>query len=341
MPVQKQKITAVLFSLVSISAVLGVTSCSSNTIALDKSNSFDIKIDGSKTLAPITTAVVEEFTKSKDGKIKISVDAEGTGKGLQKFCRGEADIANTSRPIQEKEIIACKGKGIDFLELPIAYDALTLVINPANTWATKLKLEDLKKMWGAEAQGKILKWKEVRSDFPDFPLRLFGAASNSGTFDYFTETINGKGKVGRIDYLASEDNDLIRKGVEADENAIGYVGYSYYEANKDKIKAVEIDAGKGPVLPSINTIKNTTYQPFSRPLFIYISSKSIEKPNVKKFVEYYLANASKISTSKNYVPLPTAVYSRISERAKSKKFGSVFGSKEAVGLKMEDILSKM
>jgi phosphate transport system substrate-binding protein len=357
MSVKKQKFTAVLFPTVLLVAVLGVTSCDNNASkapgqagespvagqaspAGNTAASGDIKVDGSSTVFPITEAAAEEFQKNKGGKTKVSVGVSGTGGGFKKFCRGETDISNASRPILQKEIDACKEKGIEYLELPIAYDAITVVINPANTWATTLKMDELKKMWEPAAQGKLMNWKDVKAGFPDAPLRLFGAGTSSGTFDYFTEAVNGKAKSGRGDYTASEDDNTLVKGIGGDKNAIGYFGYSYYEANKTKLKAVGIDSGKGAVLPSVETVKNGTYSPLSRPLFIYVSSKALEKTEVKEFVDYYLANAAKISAATKYIPLPAAAYTKITEKATAKKLGTVFGGKEAVGLKIEEILSK-
>jgi phosphate transport system substrate-binding protein len=358
MSVKKQKFTAALLSTVLLAAVLGVTSCNNSATqapekageksaagqespAGDKAaDSGDIKIDGSSTVFPITEAVSEDFQKTKGGKIKVSVGVSGTGGGFKKFCRGETDLANASRPILQKEIDACKEKGIEYLELPIAYDALTVVVNNANTWAKTLTVAELKKMWGPEAQGKVKNWKEIRADFPDAPMKLFGAGSSSGTFDYFTEAINGKAKVGRGDYTASEDDNTLVKGVGADKGALGYFGYSYYEANKTKLKAVGIDGGKGAVLPSVETVKNGTYNPLSRPLFVYVSSKALDKPDVKEFVDFYMTNAAKFSASTKYIPLPADAYTKIAEKAKAKKLGTVFGGKEAVGLKIEEILNK-
>ncbi len=357
MSVKKQKFTAVLLSTVLLTAVLGVTSCDNkatkapdkagetpaagnNSPAGDKTASSEIKIDGSSTVFPITEAVAEAFQKSKGGKTRVSVGVSGTGGGFKKFCRGETDISDASRPILQKEIDACKEKGIEYLELPIAYDAITVVVNASNTWAGTLKMDELKKMWEPAAQGKVNNWKDIRAGFPDAPLKLFGAGTSSGTFDYFTEAVNGKAKAGRGDYTASEDDNTLVKGIAGDKNALGYFGYSYYEANKAKLKAVGIDSGKGAVLPSVEAVKDGTYSPLSRPLFIYVNSKALDKPDVKEFVEYYMTNADKFSTSTKYIPLPAAVYTKIAEKAKAKKLGTVFGGKEAVGLKIEEILNK-
>jgi phosphate transport system substrate-binding protein len=299
----------------------------------------DIKIDGSSTVFPISEAIAESFGKANADK-KVSVGTSGTGGGFKKFCRGETDISNASRPILQKEIDECKAKGIDYLEIPIAYDALTVVINPANTWAATMKVADLKKMWEPAATAKVMKWKDVNPAYPDAKMTLFGAGKASGTFDYFTEAINGKAKESRTDYTATEDDNVTVKGVSGDKNALGYFGYSYYEANKTKLKAVGIDGGKGAVLPSIETVKNGTYAPLSRPLFIYVSSKSLEKPGVKEFVDYYMAQVPKASAETKYIPLPETAYTKINEKVKAKKLGTVFGGKEAIGLKIDEILAK-
>jgi phosphate transport system substrate-binding protein len=301
---------------------------------------MEVKVDGSTTVYPISEAVAEEFQNSQPGKAKVVIGQSGTGGGFKKFCRGETDISNASRPILEKEIADCKAQGVEYIELPIAYDALTVVINPANTWAGTLKMADLKKMWEPAAQGKVMKWKDVNPSFPDAPLTLFGAGSSSGTFDYFTEAVNGKAKATRGDYTPNEDDNVLVSGVSGDKNALAYFGYSYYETNKAKLKAVAIDSGKGGVLPSVATVKDGTYSPLARPLFIYVSAKSMDKPDVKAFVDYYLANAAKISAEVKYIPLTDAIYAKVQERAKAKTLGTVFGGKEAVGLKIDEMLAK-
>jgi phosphate transport system substrate-binding protein len=304
-----------------------------------KAASGNISIDGSSTVFPLSEKIAEDFGKANPGK-RAAVASSGTGSGFKKFCRGEIDISNASRPILQKEIDACKEKGIEFLEIPIAYDAITVVINPANTWAKTMKVEDLKKMWGKDAMSKVKTWKDVNPSFPDAKLTLFGPGSASGTFDYFTEAINGKAKEGRGDYTATEDDNVIVKGVTSDKNALGYFGFAYYEANKAKLTAVGIDNGKGAVLPSVATVKDGAYTPLSRPLFMYVSSKSLDKPDVKAFVDYFLTAVPAASTAKKYIPLPDNAYTKITEKVKAKKLGTVFGGKEAIGLKIDEILSK-
>ncbi len=299
-----------------------------------------VKIDGSSTVFPITEAVAEEFQAAKRGAVNVTVGISGTGGGFKKFCRGEIDIADASRPIVKKEMDACREAGIQYIELPVAYDALTVVINPKNDWVKSLTIADLKKMWEPAAQGTITTWKQVRPEWPDKPLVLFGAGSDSGTFDYFTEAVTGKSKSSRGDYTASEDDSVLVKGIVGEKNALGYFGYAYYAENAEKLKAVPIDGGKGPVMPSQQTVNDGTYQPLSRPIFIYVSAKSLDKPEVKEFVEFYLKQAAKLVKEVSYVPLPAKAYTLSLEHFKNRKLGTVFGGKSEVGLTVEELLTR-
>src|SRR5688572_5832504 len=219
-----------------------------------------VKIDGSSTVYPVTEGVAEDFQKAKKGAVKVTVGISGTGGGFKKFCRGETDISNASRPIQKKEMEDCKAAGIEYFELPVAFDALTVVINPKNNFIKQLSVEELKTMWEPAAQGKVTNWKQVNPAFPDAPLKLFGAGADSGTFDYFTEAVTGKSKSSRGDFTASEDDNVLVQGISNDRNALGFFGYAYYAENKDKLKAVAVDNGKGPVAPSEKTVLDGTYQ---------------------------------------------------------------------------------
>ena len=300
-----------------------------------------IQIDGSSTVFPITEAVAEEFQKSKKGKIKVTVGIAGTGGGFKKFCRGEIDISDASRPILKSEIDVCKQSGVQFFELPIAYDALTVIVNPKNDWVKAVTVPDLKKMWEPGAQGKITNWNQVRSEWPNNPLKLFGPGADSGTFDYFTEAIVGKAKSSRGDFTASEDDNVLVQGVANDRNALGYFGFAYYIENQGKLKAVAIDDGKGPVLPSAKTVEDGTYQPLSRPIFIYVSKKSYDsKPEVKEFVEYYLKQGPQLIKQVKYVPLPQTAYTMSMDHLKKGKLGTVFGGEAEVGVKIEDLLKR-
>ncbi len=268
-----------------------------------------IKVDGSSTVFPITEAVAEEF--GKQGKGKVIVGISGTGGGFKRFCRGETDISDASRPIKQKEIDACREGGVQYIELPVAYDGLAVIVNPRNTWVNYLTVEELKKIWEPNAQNVIMKWNQVRSGFPAEDLQLFGPGTDSGTFDYFTEVINGKAASSRGDFTASEDDNVLVEGVASSEGGLGYFGLAYYEENAGKLKIVPVKAAGGAqaVTPSKETVLEGSYTPLSRPLFIYVSKNSLKtKPAVKSFVQYYLQNAAVLSEEVGYVPLPQSEY---------------------------------
>lgn len=300
-----------------------------------------IKIDGSSTVYPITEAVAEEYQKMKKGEVNVTVGISGTGGGFKKFCRAETDISDASRPILQKEIDVCKEQGVEYIELPVAYDGLAVIVNPKNTWVTSMTVDDLKKIWEPAAQGAVMKWNQVRSEWPDAALKLFGPGADSGTFDYFTEAVNGKSKASRGDFTASEDDNVLVQGIAGDKNALGYFGLAYYEENKDKLKVVPVvnpATGKA-VIPSLATVMDGSYNPLSRPLFIYVNKKSAaEKPEVKEFVDYYLKNAPKLTQEVKYVPLPSSAYKLTEARFTKMKTGSMFEGKESVGLKIEELL---
>ena len=301
-----------------------------------------VKIDGSSTVYPISEAVAEEFQKMKRGAIKVTVGISGTGGGFKKFCRGETDISDASRPISAKEMKACAEAGIKYVELPVAFDALTVVINPKNTWIKEFKVEELKKMWEPGAQGKVTHWNQINPAWPNAPLKLFGPGADSGTFDYFTDAINGKEKASRGDFTASEDDNVLVQGVSRDVNAIGYFGLAYYVENKDKLKAVPI-VNKGSsrgVSPSLETVMDGTYQPLARPIFIYVSDKALAKPEVKEFVEYYIKHAPKLVKEVGYVPLSSSHYEQAARNFGSKKLGTGFGGKSEVGVRVEELLAR-
>ncbi len=301
-----------------------------------------VKVDGSSTVFPVTEGVAEDFQKAKKGAIKVTVGISGTGGGFKKFCRGETDVQNASRPILKKEMEDCKAAGIEYFELPVAFDALTVVVNPKNAFLKQLSVEELKKMWEPAAQGKITTWNQVNPAFPAEKITLFGAGSDSGTFDYFTEAINGKAKASRGDYSATEDDHVTVKGVAGNVNALGYLGYAYYAENQKDLKAVAIieKAGKPAVVPSEQSVLAGTYQPLSRPIFIYVSSKAMAKPEVKAFVEYYMTEGPKIAKEVKYVPLPAGAYkSNLEHLAKGKK-GTVFGGEAEVGVTIDALLAR-
>ncbi|NJK49405.1 PstS family phosphate ABC transporter substrate-binding protein [Candidatus Gracilibacteria bacterium] len=296
-----------------------------------------IKVDGSSTVYPITEAVAEDFQATGGGE-RVTVGLSGTGGGFKKFCAGETDISNASRPIKDEEIQACKAAGINYIELPVAYDALTVVVNPQNNWISSMTVAELKKLWEPAAQGKITNWSQVRSGWPNAPIKLFGPGADSGTFDYFTDAIVGEEGASRTDYLPSEDDNVLVQGVSRDKNALGYFGFAYYEANKDKLKSIGIDGGKGAVMPSAAAVQNGTYQPLSRPLFIYVSSKAAQRPEVKKFVEFFMTQGASLVQEVGYVPLPAQAYQLAMKNFNSNKMGSIFAGRETVGVRIEQLL---
>lgn len=301
-----------------------------------------VKIDGSSTVYPITEAVAEEFQKAKKNAIKVTVGISGTGGGFKKFCRGETDFSNASRPITAKEMEDCKAAGVEYIEMPVAYDALTVVINPKNTFLKQVTVDELKKMWEPASQGKVMKWNEVNPAWPDAPMKLFGAGADSGTFEYFTEAIVGKPKSSRGDFTASEDDNVLVQGVSRDVNALGYFGYAYYAENMSRLKGLPIvnpKTGKA-VEPSGANVENASYQPLSRPIFVYVKKSSLDKPEVREFVDFYMKNAEKLVREVKYVPLPKSAYDGNLKHVKDNKIGTVFGGKNEVGITIEELMKR-
>ncbi len=300
-----------------------------------------VKIDGSSTVFPITEAVAEEFQKSKKGAVRVTVGISGTGGGFKKFCRGEIDISDASRPILKKEMDDCKAAGIKYIELPIAFDALTVVMNPKNTFLKEIKVSELKTIWEPAAQTKVTKWNQVNAAWPDQNLKLYGPGADSGTFDYFTEAVVGKAKSSRGDYTASEDDNVLVQGVSRDAGGLGYFGFAYYVENKDKLKAVPVVNSKGKaVLPSLETVIDGSYEPLSRPIFIYVNAKAVDRPEVKEFVEFYLKQGGKLAKEVKYVPLSDADYKHAMDNFGKKKTGTAFGGEAEVGVKVADLLKR-
>jgi phosphate transport system substrate-binding protein len=325
----------------SISLISAATIAFAGLALAPQADAQVIKVDGSSTVFPITEAVAEEFQIMKRGKVRVTVGVSGTGGGFKKFCRGETDVQDASRPILTAEMEACRAAGIKYYELPVAYDALTVVVNPANDWVTQLTVEELKKMWEPAAQGKIKTWKQINPKWPDVPLALFGPGSDSGTFDYFTEAVTGKAKSSRGDFTASEDDNVLVQGVASNKGALGYFGYAYYQPNADKLKAVPIvnKAGK-PVGPSLASVVDGSYEPLSRPIFIYVSEAAAKKPEVREFVQYYLTEGVPLIEEVKYVPLPKQAYDLATKHFKEGKLGTGFGGVPEVGLKVEELLAR-
>lgn len=294
------RLTKVLF----FSAIITLISCGGEKPGEQGTNELTgaVSIDGSSTVYPISEAVAEEFMAANP-KVRVTVGESGTGAGFLKFGRGEIDINDASRPIKSKEDSLAKATNISYHEIMVAYDGLAVVVNPKNTWCNDMTVAELKMLWEPAAQGKIMKWNQIRADWPNEEIHLFGAGTQSGTFDYFTEAIVGKSKECRGDYTASEDDNVLVQGVASDANALGFFGLAYFENNKDKIKLVGIDNGQGPILPTLETVKNKSYSPLSRPLFIYVNSVAAARSEVVAFTTYYLQNAAVLSKEVGYVPM--------------------------------------
>ncbi len=277
------------------------TSQQTSTVKL----SGTIEIDGSSTVFPVTQAVAEEFQKINTD-VRVNVGISGTGGGFKRFTKGETDINDASRPISTSEIELTKTNKINYVELKIALDGIAVVVNPKNTWVNYLTTAELKMIWNANST--VTKWSDVRPTWPDQPLNLYGPGTDSGTFDYFTEVINGKTKSSRADFTASEDDNILVQGITGDTNSLGYFGYAYYAENEAKLKVVPIDSGAGPVTPNDSTITSNTYTPLSRPLFIYVNTASLERPEMTAFVEFYMVNGEALVHEVGYTPLASQVY---------------------------------
>lgn len=302
-----------------------------------------IKIDGSSTVFPITQAVAEEFQIAKGGRVTVGVS--GTGGGFKKFCRGETVISGASRPIKPSEVKQCKSAGIDFIELPIAYDGIAVVVNKSADWVDSITVAELKTMWSPEAEDKIMKWSDLREGWPDKSLSLLGPGVDSGTYDYFTKAIVGVEHSSRGDFAPNEDDNVLVHGVSTNTGALGYFGLAYYTENKDKLKLMAVDDGKegngaGPIAPTLETVANGTYQPLSRPIFIYVSKKAIERPEVKAFVEFYLSEGQALVAEVGYIPFSKDAYSLISKRFSRGTTGSLFTGGSKVGATIESMLAQ-
>ena len=323
-----------------ISACGGNVTPTSSTQTSVPDVSGTIQIDGSSTVFPIIEAVAEEFGIVTGGDVRVLVGISGTGGGFSKFCSGETDITNAYRPVKPSEVDACAEEEIDFVEIPVALDGLSVTVNLGNDFVDCLTVSQLETMWSPASEGIIDHWNQVRSDWPDERMTLYGPGVDSGTFDYFTEVVNGKSQSSRGDFIASENDNVLVQGVSGDENSIGYFGYSYYIENQDKLKAVGIDNGKGCVKPSGETINDGTYAPFSRPLFLYIRTDDVGRPAVREFMRFFLSETgSELVTDVGYLPLPEKTRRLALDRFETGKSGSIFGGDNPQRGPLDEVLT--
>ncbi len=297
-----------------------------------------VLVDGSSTVAPITQAVAEDFQAQNSG-VRVAVGISGSGGGFKKFCRGETDVANASRPIKASEMELCEANGVNFIELPVAFDGLAVVVNPDNAFVDCLTLTELGAVWNPQAEDTVMNWAQVRGSFPDKALVLYGPGPDSGSYDYFTEAVVGEAGASRGDFTPSEDDNVLVQGVAGDSGALGYFGLAYFEANRDKLKVVRIDGGEGCVEPTATTVADGSYQPLSRPLLIYINDKSaLARPEIDAFVRYYFDHAAELSAAVGYVPLPEEIYALALQRYERGTLGTVFETGGQVGVSLGDLL---
>jgi phosphate transport system substrate-binding protein len=328
-----------------LTAALAACGGSGGPDAQSNARGADIRVDGSSTVFVLSEAVAEEFTKAGH-RTRVTVGQSGTGGGFQKFCRGETDVSDASRPIRPPEIAACRAAGIDFFEIPVAYDGIAIVVNPKATWINDITVAELKALWAPEAQGKLRRWSDVRAGWPDREIHLFGAGVDSGTYDYFTEAIVGKEGASRGDFTSSEDDNVLVQGVAGDELALGFLPFAFYNENQTRLKLVAVDNGNpadgaGPIAPSFETIRTGAYQPLSRPLFVYVSGKALARPEVQQFADFYIANVGALAEEVGYVQLGNEGYRLVAEHFNKRRTGTLFGDGGSqVGLTIEQLLAK-
>ncbi|HEX7051612.1 MAG TPA: PstS family phosphate ABC transporter substrate-binding protein [Longimicrobiales bacterium] len=295
-----------------VSIAIGAAGCGERRGAGGGELSGSIRIDGSSTVFPLTAAVAEEFILAGGRGVRLTVGVSGTGGGFSRFCGGEIEIADASRPITETERAACARNGVEFLEVPVAYDGIVVVVNPQNTWTDCLTVQELRRIW--RPASTVERWSDVRAAWPAEEIHLYGPGTDSGTFDYFTEAIVGEADASRPDFTASEDDNVLIQGVAGDPHALGYFGFAFYQENRGQLGLVAVDGGRGCVTPTPQTIQTGTYAPLSRPIFIYVDRAALERPEVRAFVRFYLENAATLAPAVGYVALDAAQYRRGLER---------------------------
>ena len=296
---------------------------------------FTIQIDGSSTVFPISEAVAEGFQQQTQGRIRVAVGESGSSAGLRRFCRGEIHIADSSRPIRSSEMATCAAAGIQYVEIPVAFDGLTVVVHPSNP-LNSLTVAQLRQIWSPGS--RVDNFSDVGG--PNLGMQLFGPGSASGTFEYFTEAVNGTARSSRTDYTPSEDDNVLVQGVANNTGGMAYFGMAYYEENRNRLKAIAVDGGNGPVLPSRQTVENGSYSPLSRPIFIYVNAGALRRPQVQQFVQYYINNAAAVSARVGYVPLPASAYAAYLQRAQRRTPGTAFGGRAVIGASIEEVVNR-
>lgn len=323
--------------------VLLLAACSGEPTHSPEANT-PIAIDGSSTVYPITEAVAEAF-RVREPQVRLTIGVSGTGGGMKKLCAGEVAVAGASRPIKVPEVEACAARGISFLELPVAYDGIAVVTHPSATWMDHVTVDELRTLWRPEAQQVVTKWSSVRPGWPEEPIHLFGPGVDSGTYDYFTAAIVGVEHSSRGDFTSSEDDNVLVQGVASDASALGFFGLAWYEENRDRLRLVPVDDGRsdngaGPILPSVTTVRDGTYQPLARPLFLYVALDALSRPEVVRFLDFYLGEGRALAGEVGYIPLSDAAADLTRKRFTERKAGSVFSGGAQVGLTVEDLLTR-
>lgn len=300
---------------------------------------FTVMADGSSTVFPFSESIAEAFQTSVSGRIRVTVGESGTGGGFRKFCRGETHIQGASRPITAAEMAACRTADIQYVEIPVAYDGLSVVVHPSNP-VRSVTVAELRRIWEPAAQGRITNWRQVNPSWPDMPLDLYGAGTASGTFDYFTEAVNGRSRSSRTDYTPTEDDNVTVQGVAANRGAMGYFGIAYLQENQGRLRALAVDNGSGPVMPTAETVADGAYQPLSRPIFIYVNAAELRRPQVMQFAQYIARNAAAHARQVGYIPLPASAYQTYLQRVQQRQAGTAFNGVQAIGVTIEDVLAR-
>jgi phosphate transport system substrate-binding protein len=297
-----------------------------------------IRVDGSSTVFPLAEAAAEQFMEANRGRVRVTVGESGTGGGFAKFCRGESEVQDASRPILAEEMEACAAAGITYVEVPIAFDGLTVVVHPSNP-VDSVTMQELRRIWEPAARDRVTNWRQVNPAWPSMPLQLFGAGAASGTFDFFTEAVVGTAKSSRTDFTPTEDDNVTVQGVATNTGAMGFFGIAYFEQNRARLKAVSIDAGEGPIAPNAANVAAGTY-PLARPLFIYFNADALRRPAIRQFAQYCVANAARIAPQVGYISLPAGAYETYAARLRERTPGTAFGGRQDVGASIEEVIAR-